>query len=594
MILDDSDEESVQDKGFRVNSKYAEKFEKLQLKQELQRNKHILNDYDELEESDSESESEDEDAQLLDTGLELKIVKTINMIRRKDPQIYDKNNRWFPAEFNDDVNDDIGGEDDENTSYDKNKRVVMKKLLHERILSGDNGDLEEDDPAARRKELQITNSKNLLLYDNEQEEIRQKFINAANSEDNNDELLTVKTKTVQEIAEEERLLSEELDQLKQNGNYEDPADNFLADYILKQKWKDESFNLHTEATSDLIEDEKQLEEAEVFESKYNFRFEELNESDDVQVIGHDRRAHDSVRRLDDKRKIARDHLRERKEKERRQKEEEMKRLKNLKKKELQERLRKISEVGGLHELGIDESALDEEWDPSKHDELMSRQFGSNYYTEQDDMFDAEVDQVNDWLLASGEEEELETDDYETSIELPSNKSKTDVNSSEHSKSILDELYQLDYEDIVAGIPCRFKYKSVEPESFGLTVEEILLAEDSELNRIVSLKKLSPYNNYRLKEDERKKIAKRRKRLHSLLKGRLENSSENEETGKKKRKRHKKISDSNNDSEVAIENIEHNKEDKDNDKAKERKLRRHKKSQSKIQLNPNEDRLKLYN
>lgn len=45
----------------------------------------------------------------------------------------------------------------------------------------------------------------------------------------------------------------------------------------------------------------------------------------------------------------------------------------------------------------------------------------------------------------------------------------------------------------AGIPCRFKYKEVEPEGFGLTAEEILLADDSELNKFVSLKHISAYN-----------------------------------------------------------------------------------------------------
>lgn len=36
--------------------------------------------------------------------------------------------------------------------------------------------------------------------------------------------------------------------------------------------------------------------------------------------------------------------------------------------QLQERLRKIGEVGGLKELGVlNEDALDDEWDPAKHE-----------------------------------------------------------------------------------------------------------------------------------------------------------------------------------------------------------------------------------
>ena len=39
-------------------------------------------------------------------------------------------------------------------------------------------------------------------------------------------------------------------------------------------------------------------------------------------------------------------------------------------------------------------------------------------------------------------------------------------------SYYDEYYQLDFEDVVGGIPCRFKYRKVEPNNFGLTTGEV--------------------------------------------------------------------------------------------------------------------------
>ena len=47
---------------------------------------------------------------------------------------------------------------------------------------------------------------------------------------------------------------------------------------------------------------------------------------------------------------------------------------------------------------------------------------------------------------------------------------------------------------MAGIPTRFKYCSVAPDDFGLDAVEILLADDKELNKFVSLRRLSAYRD----------------------------------------------------------------------------------------------------
>lgn len=82
------------------------------------------------------------------------------------------------------------------------------------------------------------------------------------------------------------------------------------------------------------------------------------------------------------------------------------------------------------------------------------------------------------------------------------KGKEDMDEEEkknYLEGILDDYYNLDYEDLIGGgqIKTRFKYRKVAREDYGLTEDEILLLDDRQLNKIVNFKKYRPYMDAKL-------------------------------------------------------------------------------------------------
>ena len=71
---------------------------------------------------------------------------------------------------------------------------------------------------------------------------------------------------------------------------------------------------------------------------------------------------------------------------------------------------------------------------------------------------------------------------------------TEEEKNQYLENLLDEFYNVEYEDIIGGgqVRTKFRYRKVASADFGLTDEEILLLEDKQLNRLVSLKKYRPY------------------------------------------------------------------------------------------------------
>ncbi|EIW53933.1 Krr1-domain-containing protein [Trametes versicolor FP-101664 SS1] len=274
-------------------------------------------------------------------------------------------------------------------------------------------------------------------------------------------------------------------------------------------------------------DEDDFDEvADRFESSYNFRFEEPGAA---QITRYPRTLPELVRRQDTARKEAREKRKARKEEELLKKKEEVKRLKALKLKELRAKLERIGHEGGkvLAETeALQELDLEGEWDPAKHDEQMAKIYADDeVYDDEDELVDEkpqwdddiDIGEIivpeddNDGDGASkkkkkkkkkkkGEDDMdeggVDIADMDADVErAPGDEEEWDGTEEMRKKKLdeyMDEIYGLDFNDVVAGMPTRFKYAKVESQTFGLSPAEILMATDAELNTYMGVKKIAPY------------------------------------------------------------------------------------------------------
>ena len=342
LLLDSSSEDEKQ--PLRINEKFADRFQRKERLKDLSRAKDIQED-DAADESDSESESEDDEAELLSTNLDLKIYETITRIRKKDPVIYDKTVAWFDKSENSGDNNEDGSDNNREVKQLTSTKVRYKDVLREQLLSqvdNDNSDSDDDTNLQPKKEK----SSSRFNYDKEQEEIRKSFLESASKLDSvtaEEDLFgsdLPKKTSKQYRSKENEAIQKAIDEMEKLAPQEDESEKFLSNYMKNQLWKAKkpiNKNESEEVASDYEDEENELDEVDKFESKYNFRFEELQENNadqGMQVIGHARNVEGSVRRKDERRKLEREQRKERKEKERRQKEAELRRLKNLKKEEV--------------------------------------------------------------------------------------------------------------------------------------------------------------------------------------------------------------------------------------------------------------------
>lgn len=351
---------------------------------------------------------------------------------------------------------------------------------------------------------------------------------------------------------------EALEKTKPSSNLVDPrgevkdGEKFLMDFFKHKRWVEEDDEDEAEdegdnaakgnkrvlsAPSDDDDDSiAELDKADDFEAQYNFRFEEAaaaaESGADFSNVGYARGGTmQTLRRPDDVRRQKRLERKERKAAERRAKEEQLRRLKNARREQMEGKLREVKKV--LGSVNHDESQIDEDammkllegdYDPDKFEKLMANAYGDEFYKKEDAEWknDADVrrtlmqdeddgnalvgqDDEDGGLYDNGEDEYDDDDgeqegqddaegyDDENDEVFAPVDGETSIEKKLKAK-MQEELYKLDYEDIVAGMPTRFKYRQVEANNYGLSTQEILFARDSRLKSFVSLKKMAPYRD----------------------------------------------------------------------------------------------------
>ncbi|XP_008328968.1 protein KRI1 homolog [Cynoglossus semilaevis] len=604
----------------KINQEFAQKYEKYRQKEELQKLKARFGERT-VDSGSGSSESSSDDSEVeLDPALERDFYRTLSLLKKKDPRIYEKDARFYSE-------GEPSSEEKPSTSKKPVKPMYLKDyertVILEREGKYEDDEDSDDEEAAEQRERAASPS-----YIQEQQQLKEsfrKFIQDSEAEgegsdqEGGSQLLTRRIKTQEEKDREE---ADYLDWLKGQTDLQaqggvtdmkylrdfwndpqlDEKERFLRDYVLNKGYLDEEADDQTriptyaEVVQEDVEDsegegESFLERQQDFERNFNFRFEE---PDGEQIKTYPRNIATSVRSKDERRRRKREEVKERKQKEKEQKQEQLKQLKNLKRGEIMEKLKKLQELTGNTELAFSQADLDSDFDPQQHEQLMKNIFGDDYYGEDEEekpQFEDDEDNWN-WDTWTGEEQEenhgggggeahcddedFNMDaDYDPSQQTSSKKQKKKMRKMMKKEDLpqmgkkkkkshfaevitknkpvfdpqersfdqyLDEYYKLDYEDIIDDLPCRFKYRQVVANDFGLSTDEILGADDKELNRWCSLKKTcmfrsekeerSDVKNYQIKaQNDRKK----REILGSVYSGPDEEPGDSKNhVGKKKR------------------------------------------------------------
>ncbi|KAM3719350.1 Protein KRI1 [Dirofilaria immitis] len=518
------DDEVNEKDELSINKDYAKRYDNWRRLEELQKlkNKHS----NAAENNSDESSSSSEELAVWSAEHEKDFLRTLSALKTHDPKLY-SGQKFFTAE-------DKGTLPSKIVKFKKKDATMFLKDYERKLVLEKKGDISEDE-----NEKKISKPG----YYEEQELIKRELKAAfADQNDDVEPLLRQRIKTENEVKNEEDEYYEwlkgqrnedlpgveELRGLKEawNDMNLDENEKFLRDYLLNKEYNVESDNdipLYEEIVN-VEKDEEEVERENEFEQKYNFRYEEP----DQDFIKHYPRViKQSLRKKDERRKQKRDVYKVRKKLEKQIRKDEIKELKALKKKEIEEKLKKLKKLAGDDDLPLNIDDLDADFDPATYDRRMKEIFNSQYYEKvmgesqekiTSSLSDVSTDDSDYDIFEVNKRKEGKVEDinegYNDGILDPEKKphrkkrkrnsrfleiilkKKPLFNPEEKSfEEYFNEYYALEYEDIIGdGLITKYKYRKVPANDFGITIDELLNADDRQLNAWASIKKATAYRS----------------------------------------------------------------------------------------------------
>lgn len=513
------EQEDVEDAGFTINEEYARRFEHNKKREDLHRLQEKYKGASLAEDDSDTSTSEDEDdvGDLNTPQIDAAILKMMSKIRNKDPELYTTEAKFFEE-----------AEKEATAAAEKrreHKPTRIADVHRQTLLSGKANEDHDANNDGLYRQQDLAHGKTHIQ---EQDELRNAFHGVGEEADSDDDVLVPRKRTLEESKleddEYQAFLSEQLgkdgvqddllSQLK-SGNSENPeGEEFLMNYVLNRGWIDKDAD-RVPSYDQIVDSDEEFadweDRAEKFETTYNFRFEQPGATE---ITTHPRDIQ-SVRRKDEKRKKERETKVVREKSAKQERLEELNRLKNLKKAELETKIRKIEEVTG-RPMDFDEIDLDGDFDPDQWDKKMIDRFNDDFYGEKEDKPTWDDDIEIDDLAILQDASDVDTMDPDareprivesSSAAGPARMTKREEKS---RKRKIDALVDAAVPEPLGPGGRMFRYRQTDPETFGLSVEDILFADEAKLNEYAGLKKLASFKTREKVDHDRKKYGAKKR------------------------------------------------------------------------------------